>query len=80
MRVGLTGGIGSGKSEVAKIFEELGAFVIDTDESGAGSGSARTATASWRSRAFGRQVVRDGASTARRSPKSSFTIRRRAND
>ena len=31
MRVGLTGGIGSGKSEVARIFEELGAFVIDTD-------------------------------------------------
>ena len=31
MRVGLTGGIGSGKSEVAKVFEELGALVIDTD-------------------------------------------------
>ena len=31
MRVGLTGGIGSGKSEVARIFEELGAYVIDTD-------------------------------------------------
>ncbi|MHB8432155.1 MAG: dephospho-CoA kinase [Candidatus Tyrphobacter sp.] len=31
MRVGLTGGIGSGKSEVARIFEELGAFIIDTD-------------------------------------------------
>lgn len=31
MRVGLTGGIGSGKSEVARIFEELGAFIVDTD-------------------------------------------------
>lgn len=31
MRVGLTGGIGAGKSEVARILEELGAFVIDTD-------------------------------------------------
>jgi dephospho-CoA kinase len=31
MRVGLTGGIGSGKSEVARIFEDQGAFVIDTD-------------------------------------------------
>jgi dephospho-CoA kinase len=30
-RVGLTGGIGSGKSEVARIFEDLGAFIIDTD-------------------------------------------------
>lgn len=32
MRVGLTGGIGAGKSAVAKIFHELGAFVVDTDE------------------------------------------------
>jgi dephospho-CoA kinase len=32
MRVGLTGGIGSGKSAVAAILAELGAFVIDTDE------------------------------------------------
>ena len=31
MRIGLTGGIGSGKSAVAKLFEEFGAFVIDTD-------------------------------------------------
>ena len=31
MRVGLTGGIGAGKSAVATIFAELGAFVIDTD-------------------------------------------------
>src|SRR5215469_229309 len=31
MRVGLTGGFGAGKSEVARIFEELGAFIIDTD-------------------------------------------------
>ena len=30
--IGLTGGIGSGKSSVAKIFQELGAAVIDTDE------------------------------------------------
>jgi dephospho-CoA kinase len=31
MRVGLTGGIGSGKSEVAKLLESFGAFIIDTD-------------------------------------------------
>lgn len=30
-RVGLTGGIASGKSEVAKCFAELGARIIDTD-------------------------------------------------
>ncbi|MGH7716525.1 MAG: dephospho-CoA kinase [Vulcanimicrobiaceae bacterium] len=32
MRVGLTGGIGSGKSEVAKIFARLGARIIDADQ------------------------------------------------
>lgn len=31
MRIGLTGGIGSGKSEVAEVFESLGALIIDTD-------------------------------------------------
>jgi len=31
MIVGLTGGIASGKSTVAKMFEELGARVVDTD-------------------------------------------------
>ncbi|MPZ60634.1 MAG: dephospho-CoA kinase [Propionibacteriales bacterium] len=31
LRVGLTGGIGSGKSSVAAILEELGAVVIDAD-------------------------------------------------
>jgi dephospho-CoA kinase len=32
LRVGLTGGIGSGKSEVAREFAALGALVIDADE------------------------------------------------
>jgi dephospho-CoA kinase len=31
MRVGLTGGIGAGKSQVAAFFAELGAFIVDTD-------------------------------------------------
>ncbi len=30
--IGLTGGIGSGKSSAAKVFRELGAGVVDTDE------------------------------------------------
>lgn len=32
MRIGLTGGIGSGKSAVARILADCGAFIIDTDE------------------------------------------------
>jgi len=32
LRVGLTGGIGAGKSEVARCFESFGAFIIDTDK------------------------------------------------
>jgi dephospho-CoA kinase len=31
MRVVLTGGIGSGKSEVSRLFDELGAVVVDAD-------------------------------------------------
>jgi dephospho-CoA kinase len=34
VRVGLTGGIGAGKSAVAAIFARLGAFIIDTDSLG----------------------------------------------
>ena len=32
--IGLTGGIGTGKSEVARIFQELGAVVINADQIG----------------------------------------------
>lgn len=32
LKIGLTGGIGSGKSSVAAIFAKLGAEIIDTDE------------------------------------------------
>ena len=34
LRVGLTGGLGSGKSTVAGIFEELGAAVVSADQLG----------------------------------------------
>ena len=60
VRVGLTGGIGSGKSEVARAFAQLGAFVIDTDELAReavapGSDGLREIARRWP------QVVRDGA-------------------
>tara|TARA_B110000116_G_scaffold14066_1_gene11444 strand:+ start:200 stop:397 length:198 start_codon:yes stop_codon:yes gene_type:complete len=32
LKVGLTGGIGSGKSTARRYFESLGAFVLDADE------------------------------------------------
>ena len=32
--IGLTGGIGTGKSEVARILEEIGAYIIDPDRLG----------------------------------------------
>jgi len=34
LRVGLTGGLGSGKTTVSRIFAELGAFVLSADEVG----------------------------------------------
>jgi dephospho-CoA kinase len=60
VRVGLTGGIGSGKSEVARILEGLGARVIDADvlarEAVApGTEGFRAIEERWP------QVVRDGA-------------------
>ena len=60
MRVGLTGGIGAGKSEVARILESLGAYIIDTDQLAReavapGSDGFRAIARTWP------QVVRDGA-------------------
>jgi len=60
MRVGLTGGIGSGKSAVADELARLGAFVIDADELAReavapGSEGLRQIAGAWPG------VVRDGA-------------------
>ncbi len=59
--IGLTGGIGSGKSTVAGIMAELGAAVIDTDK--LGHEAFRCGTETWRRvvGAFGEGILaRDG--------------------
>jgi len=55
--IGLTGGIGSGKSSVAQFLAELGAVVLDTDE--LGHEALQPDTEAWREvvAVFGRQVL-----------------------
>lgn len=55
--IGLTGGIGSGKSAVARILAELGAYVVDADR--VGHEVYRPGTVGWDRvvAAFGRDVV-----------------------
>ncbi len=55
--IGLTGGIGSGKSTISRYLEELGAGVIDADK--VGHQAFEPGTAAWRDvvDAFGRDVV-----------------------
>ncbi|MBI2847261.1 MAG: dephospho-CoA kinase [Chloroflexi bacterium] len=55
--VGLTGGIGTGKSSVSKMLSELGAFVLDADA--VGHEIYKKGTEGWQEvvRAFGREVL-----------------------
>jgi len=55
--IGLTGGIASGKSTVAKILAELGAMVIDADK--VGHEALRPHTEAWRKvvAAFGKEIL-----------------------
>lgn len=55
--IGLTGGIGTGKSEVARILTELGAVVINADEVGHGAYTPNSEI--WREvvRAFGSGIL-----------------------
>ena len=63
--VGLTGGIGSGKTTVAQLFADLGAAVVDTDliahELTSAGGRAMPAIAA----AFGQEVLREDGSLNR---------------
>ncbi|HEY6876362.1 MAG TPA: dephospho-CoA kinase [Candidatus Dormibacteraeota bacterium] len=64
--IGLTGGVGSGKSTVAEMFRELGATVIDADEAAHAVYAPGTQGFDAVVREFGDEYVRDGAIDRRR--------------
>ena len=67
LRVGLTGGLGSGKSTVGRIFAELGAAVIDADEVGRKLMQPGQPVYGRIVEHFGKQVVRADGSLDRRA-------------
>jgi dephospho-CoA kinase len=67
LRVGLTGGLGSGKSTVAAMFEELGAAVIGADQLGRQLMQPGEAVYTAIVEAFGPGVVRPDGSLDRRA-------------
>ena len=58
LRVGLTGGIASGKSTVARIFQELGAHVLDADRIAREVVPPGSQALSRIARAFGKEMLR----------------------
>lgn len=64
--IGLTGGIGSGKSTVSRFLAELGAVVIDADR--VGHEAFKAGTGLWREvvAAFGKQVLAPGGDIDRK--------------
>ena len=67
LRVGLTGGLGSGKSTIGKMFAELGAHVIDADEVGRNLMQPGQSVYDRIVEHFGQQVVRSDGSLDRRA-------------
>jgi dephospho-CoA kinase len=67
LRVGLTGGLGSGKSTVAGMFQELGAAVISADHIGRQLMQAGQPVYAAIVRTFGRAVVRSDGSLDRKA-------------
>ena len=57
LTIGLTGGIGTGKSEVARVLERLGAVAVDTDRLGHEAYRSGTQCFNEVVRAFGKEVV-----------------------
>jgi dephospho-CoA kinase len=66
LRIGLTGGIGSGKSTVARLFADLGVAVIDADEIAHRLMSPGGAAVSAILREFGAELAADGGIDRRR--------------
>jgi dephospho-CoA kinase len=58
LRVGLTGGIASGKSTVARVFRELGAHVLDADRIARDVVPPGSPTLARIARAFGKELLR----------------------
>jgi dephospho-CoA kinase len=54
--IGLTGGIGSGKSEAARILRELGAYVISADDAGKWAMDNALGILDWVKKNFGGEV------------------------
>ena len=65
--IGLTGGIGSGKSEVARLLKELGAEVIDADR--VGHQAYQPHTEAWEAvvEAFGQEILQPNEEVDRRA-------------
>ncbi|MBN2568276.1 MAG: dephospho-CoA kinase, partial [Deltaproteobacteria bacterium] len=66
MKVGLTGGIGSGKSAVARCFREKGAYVVDFDH--LAHMVQEPGSAAWDAivESFGRQILNEDGTINRR--------------
>jgi len=67
IRIGLTGGMGTGKATVAKMFARRGALVVDADE--LAREAVRPGRRAWKRivEVFGRSVLRDDRSIDRRA-------------
>jgi dephospho-CoA kinase len=65
--IGLTGGIGSGKSEVSRVLNELGAEIIDADRLGHEAYQPHTKTWEALVAAFGEGILRPGGEVDRKA-------------
>ena len=65
--IGLTGGIGSGKSEVSRVLNELGAEIIDADRLGHEAYQPHTETWEALVAAFGEGILRPGGEVDRKA-------------